>query len=41
LIEEFLLPDLRQVPRRIVLDSLADGQRKFFKDLLVDFLGSG
>ncbi len=38
LIEQFLLLELGQVARKILLDTLADSQRKFFKNLLVDLL---
>jgi hypothetical protein len=38
LIEHFLLPDLGQVAREILLDTIADGRRKFIKNFLVDFL---
>jgi len=38
LIEQFLLRDLGQVAREILLDTIADGRRKFIKNLLVDFL---
>jgi len=38
LIKQFLLPDLGQVAREILLDKIADGRRKFIKNLLVDFL---
>jgi hypothetical protein len=36
LIEQFLLLELGQVARKILLDTLADSRRKFFKNLLVD-----
>jgi hypothetical protein len=38
LIKQFLPPDHGQVAREILLDTIADGRRKFIKNLLVDFL---
>jgi hypothetical protein len=38
LIKQFLLPNLGQVAREILLNKVTDGRRKFIKNLLVDFL---
>ena len=38
MIEQFLLLELGQVARKILLDTLADSRRKFFKNALVDLL---